>query len=44
MGDRLLICGGFHELSQVRQLKIPQTQKYPKKQKLTTAVSETTEI
>ncbi|NEQ77010.1 MAG: sodium:calcium exchanger [Okeania sp. SIO2C9] len=44
VGDRLLICGGFHELSQVRQLKIPQTQKYPKKQKLTTAVSETTEI
>lgn len=29
VGDRLLICGGFHELNQVRQLKIPQTQGYP---------------
>ncbi|WP_094674854.1 TrkA C-terminal domain-containing protein [Hydrocoleum sp. CS-953] len=36
MGDRLLLCGSFHELSQIRQLTIPQSKIYPEKQKLST--------
>ncbi len=36
VGDRLLLCGGFHELSQIRLLTITQSQIYPEKQKLST--------
>ncbi|MGD1804729.1 cation:proton antiporter [Dapis sp. BLCC M126] len=44
IGDRLLLCGGFHELTQIRQLTIPQSKIYPQIQKLSTKVRENTEI
>ena len=44
VSDRLLLCGGFHELSQIRRLTISQPKAYHQKEKLKTTTRKTTEI